>query len=88
MIVAAGLVVAGVSPLALIIRELHKAAEGYEDEHDFYIAPQGSGELQCPRLMTRKPRRSPVLNFRKSSSIKVVWLLSGAKTWLAYLGVN
>ncbi len=36
MIVAAGFLVAGVGSLALIIRELLKASEGYEDEHGFY----------------------------------------------------
>ena len=36
MIVAAGLLVAGVGSLALIIRELRKAPDGYEDEHGFY----------------------------------------------------
>ena len=37
MIVAAGFFVAGVGcSLALIIRELRKAPEGYEDEHGFY----------------------------------------------------
>jgi hypothetical protein len=37
MIVAAGLLVAGIGSLALIVRALCKAPEGYEDEHGFHI---------------------------------------------------
>ena len=38
MIVAARLLVAGVGgSLGLIIRELRKAPEGYEDEHGFHM---------------------------------------------------
>ena len=30
-------VASGVGSLAVIVRELHKAPEGYEDEHGFHI---------------------------------------------------
>jgi hypothetical protein len=50
MIVAAGFFVAGVGcSLALIIRELRKAPEGYEDER-LPHCPQGCGETRCSRL--------------------------------------
>ena len=51
MIVAACFFVAGVGcSLALIIRELRKAPEGYEDEHGFYTARQGEVKYGVPRL--------------------------------------
>ena len=51
MIVAAGFFVAGVGcSLALIIRELRKAPEGYEDEHGFYTARKGAVKYGVPRL--------------------------------------
>ena len=46
MLVTAGLLVAGIGSLALILRELRKAPEGYEDEYGFRIVSKktvGSG---------------------------------------------
>ena len=48
MILAAGLLVAGVGFLALIIRELRKAPEAYEDEHGFYTVRKRAVEYGAP----------------------------------------
>jgi hypothetical protein len=49
MIVAAGFFVAGVGcSLALIIRELRKAPEGYEDEHGFNTVRNGAVKYGVP----------------------------------------
>jgi hypothetical protein len=51
MIVAAGFFIAGVGcSLALIIRELRKAPECYEDEDGFYTARKGAVKYGLPRL--------------------------------------
>jgi hypothetical protein len=59
MIVAAGFFVAGVGcSLALIIRELRKAPEGYEDEHGFYTVRKGAVKYGVPGSMKARRTRS------------------------------
>jgi hypothetical protein len=58
MIVAVGLFVAGLGSLALIIRQLCKAPEGYEDEHGFCTIRKGVAEYGVPDSITRKVRRT------------------------------
>jgi hypothetical protein len=59
MIVAAGFFVTGVvCSLALIIRELRKAPEGYEDEHGFYTVRKGAVKYGVPGSMKARRTRS------------------------------
>jgi hypothetical protein len=50
VIVSAGLLVAGMGSLALVILELRKAPEGYEDDHGFHAVPGSMTQN------TRRPR--------------------------------
>ncbi len=56
MILAASLLVFGVSSLALIARELRKAPEGYEDEHGLHIVSRGTVGSGVSRSVTTKIR--------------------------------
>ncbi len=62
MLITAGLLVAGIGSLALILRELRKAPEGCEDEHGFRIIRNravGSGVPGSVATKTRGTRSSP-----------------------------
>jgi hypothetical protein len=56
MLVTAGLIVAGIGSLALILRELRKAPEGYEDEHCFRIVSKKAVRSGVPGSVTTKTR--------------------------------
>jgi hypothetical protein len=59
MIVAPGFLVAGVGcSLALTIRELRKAPQGYEDEHGFCTVRKGAVKYGVPDSMKARRTRS------------------------------
>lgn len=58
MIVAAGLFVAVMGSLVLLILELRKAPEGYEDERGFYAVRKGPWGGGVPSAMIQNTRRA------------------------------
>ena len=58
MIVAAGLLIAGMGSLALVILELRKAPEGYEDERGFHTVRKGTMRYGVPGSMIQHTRKA------------------------------
>ncbi len=69
MIVAAGLLVAGMGSLALVILELRKAPEGYEDERGFHAARKGTVGYGIPSSLIQNTRRARSFAIRRSKLI-------------------
>jgi len=58
VIVAAGFFVAGMGSLALVIFELRKAPEGYEDERGFHAVRNCTVRYGVPGSMIKNTRRT------------------------------
>ena len=56
MIAAAGFLVAGMGSVALVILELRKAPEGYEDEHGFHALRKAPVRCGVPGSMIKTRR--------------------------------
>jgi hypothetical protein len=72
VIVAAGLLVAGVGSLALVILELRKAPEGYEDKRGFHALRKGTVGCDVSGSMIQNTRRASPFAVCRSK-----WILAG-----------
>ena len=70
MIAAAGFLVAGMGSLALVILELRKAPEGYEDEHGFHTVRNGAVKCRVPDSMKARRTRSS-LNWAMHRTLRI-----------------
>ena len=69
MIVAAGLLVAGMGSLALVTLELRKAPEGYEDERGFHAVRMGTLGQGVRGSMIQNARGAGLVAVRRSKLI-------------------
>jgi len=79
VIVAAGLLVAGMGSLALVILELRKAPEGYEDERGFHAARKGTVGYGIPSSLIQNTRRARSFAVRRSKLILAGFLWAGRR---------
>jgi len=79
VIVAAGLLVAGMGSLALVILELRKAPEGYEDERGFHAARKGTVGYGIPSSLIQNTRRARSFAVRRSKPILAGFLWAGRR---------
>ena len=73
MILAAGLLVTGMGSLALIILELRKAPQGYEDERGFHTVRKGTMgySVPAPKISRSVCRKSSMASANLSGCLVI-----------------
>ena len=79
MTAAVGLLVAGIGSLALVILELRKAPEGYEDEQGFHAVRKGTVGYGVPGSMIQTTRRAGSFAVRRSKLILAGFFWAGRR---------